>query len=181
MCKLIKARMWFPLLAILTVGLLLGCGSPSSTPTPPLPDDSSEAPAAASQTEEPPDSPEVANHQDESARPPDMLEVVYFHRPSRCSSCLYIEAATRFTLETYFQDELASGRIVFKVVNLGDAVDAAVIEQYGASTSSLFMNAVRDGVDDIEEVYEVWFLLDNGEEFVRLVASKIDEHLTESS
>jgi len=110
-----------------------------------------------------------------------MLEVVYFHRPRRCSSCSYVEAATSFTLETYFQDELASGRIVFKVVNLGDAVDAAVIEQYGASTSSLFMNAVRDGVDDIEEVYEVWFLLDNGEEFVRLVASKIDEHLTESS
>jgi len=180
MCKLIKARMWFPLPAIFAVGLLLGCGSPSSTLTPPLADDSSEAPAATSQAEEPPASPEAANQQDESARPPDMLEVVYFHRPSRCSSCLHVEAATRFTLETYYQDELASGRIVFKVVNLGDAVDAGVIEQYGASTSSLFMNAVRDGVYDIEEVYEVWFLLDNDEELVRFVASKIDEHLSGS-
>ena len=94
---------------------------------------------------------------------------------------MYVEAGTRFTLETYFQDELASGRIVFKVVNLGDAVDAAVIEQYGASTSSLFMNAVRDGVDDIEEVYEVWFLLDNDEEFVRLVASKVYARLSGNS
>ena len=109
----------------------------------------------------------------------DRVEVVYFHRPSRCSGCIYAETGTRYTLETYFAEELASGEITFKAVNLGDSTDTAIVEQYGAYTSSLFINNIRGGVEHIEEVKEIWFLLGNDREFVTLVKSEIDRYLSE--
>ena len=108
---------------------------------------------------------------------PDMLEVVYFHRPQRCSGCVYAETVTRYTLENYFADELANRTIVFKAINLGDKANAAIIEHYGAYTSSLFINSIKGGIEHIEEVTEIWFLLGKDSEFVALVKSKIDYYL----
>ncbi|UCH42405.1 MAG: hypothetical protein JSW16_06195 [Dehalococcoidales bacterium] len=107
----------------------------------------------------------------------DMLEVVYFHRPQRCSGCVYAETATRYTLENYFAEELENGKMVFKVINLGDRANEAIVKRYNAYTSSLFINSIRDGTDHVEEVKEIWFLLGRDSEFVALVKSKIDVYL----
>ncbi len=107
----------------------------------------------------------------------DRVEVVYFHRTSRCSSCRYAEAGTRYTIETYFEDELASGKLVFKALDVQDKANAAIVGKYGAYTSSLFISEVRDGIDHIEEVTDIWFLLGKDEAFVSLVKSDIEEHL----
>ena len=108
----------------------------------------------------------------------DVLEVVYFHRPQRCSGCVYAETATRYTLENHFADELASRRIVFKAINLGDKANAAIVEHFGAYTSSLFINSIIGGVEHTEEVTEIWFLLGKDSEFVSLVKSKIEYYLS---
>jgi len=108
----------------------------------------------------------------------DVLEVVYFHRPQRCSGCVYAETGTRHTLETYFAEELKSGKIVFKVINLGDEANAAIFEHYGAYTSSLFINSIEGDTEHIEEVKEIWFLLGKDSEFVSLIKSKIDYYLS---
>ena len=108
----------------------------------------------------------------------DMLEVVYFHRPQRCSGCVYAETATRYTLENYFAEELENGKIVFKMINLGDRANTAIIERYNAYTSSLFINSMGGGTDHIEEVKEIWFILGKDSEFIALVKSKIDDALS---
>jgi len=108
----------------------------------------------------------------------DMLEVVYFHRPQRCSGCVYAETATQYTLKNYFTEEMENGKIVFKVINLGDRGNTAIVERYNAYTSSLFINSIRDGTDHIKEVQEIWFLLGKDSEFIALVRSKIDDALS---
>ena len=107
-----------------------------------------------------------------------VVEIVYFHRPQRCSGCVYAETGTQYTLENYFAGELVSGRIVFKVINLGDKANTAIVEHYGAYTSSLFINSIRGDTKHIEEVKEIWFLLGKDSEFVTLVKSKIDRYLS---
>ncbi len=107
----------------------------------------------------------------------DRVEVVYFHRAQRCSGCLYAEAGTRYTLETYFADELSSGRLTFRVLNVEDEENAAIVEKYGAYTSSLFINTIRDGTDHVEEVTEIWFFLGEDKAFVEVVKSKIEKSL----
>ncbi len=137
------------LLIILVAGMLCACGSPA---------------------------PEVPPTSDTSSLPADMVEVVYFHRTPRCYSCIYAETGTRYTVETYFKDELASGKVIFKAVNIKE--NATIVKKYGAFTSSLFINTVRDGTDHIEEVKDIWFVLGNDEAFVKVVKSKIEESLT---
>jgi len=106
-----------------------------------------------------------------------VVEVVYFHRTQRCSSCLRAEDGIRRTIETYFKDELASGKLVFKVLNVQDEANAAIVEKYGAAGSSLFVNEIKDGSDNIEEVTDIWFLLNNDKAFIKAVRSEIEEHL----
>ncbi len=114
---------------------------------------------------------------DVSSGPADRVEVVYFHRTQRCYNCFYAEEGTRYTIETYFADELASGKLTFEVVNVQDEENAAIVKKYGAFTSSLFINTIRDGTDHIEQVSEIWFVLGNDEAFVEVVRSKIEKSL----
>ena len=112
-----------------------------------------------------------------SSGPADRVEVVYFHRTQRCYSCRYVEAGTRDTVETYFSDELASGKLTFQVINVQDEENADIVKKYGAFTSSLFINTIRDGTDHIEEATDVYLLIGKDEAFVMALKSKIEKSL----
>ena len=116
---------------------------------------------------------------DKSSVPADMVEVVYFHRAQRCSSCIYAETGTRYTMETYFKDELASGKLIFKVVDVEAKENDTIVKKYGAFTSSLFINTIRNSSDQIEEVKEIWLVLGKDEAFIEVVKSKIERSLKE--
>ena len=151
MTLLAKVRIWTSfLLIILVAGMLCACGS--HTPEATLPSDTSSIMA-------------------------DSVEVVYFHRAQRCNSCIYAEKGIRYTMETYFRDELASGKLIFKAVNIEDKKNATIVKKYGAFTSSLFINTKRGGTDHIVEVKEIWFVLGKDEVFVEIVRDKIGESL----
>ena len=105
------------------------------------------------------------------------VEVVYFHRTNRCSSCRRAEAGVRYTIDTYFQDELASGDLVFMVLDLGDKANADMVDKYEPYGSSLFINDIVDGVDHIEGLVEIWLLLGDKEELASVLKGEIEERL----
>jgi len=109
----------------------------------------------------------------------DRVNVVYFHRANRCYSCVYAEEQTRYTLEIYFNEELNSGWLTFKAVNLQDASNAAIIEKYGAYTSQLFINTVTGDTEHIEHVPEIWQFLGNNEAFSSVIRNKVMKALEE--
>lgn len=109
----------------------------------------------------------------------DVVEVVYFHRAQRCSGCIHAQDMTEYTLNTYFAEELENGEIVFTALNLQDASNSDMVQKFGAYTSSLFLNDVSNGVDDIEELTDVWFVLWDDEEFVDIVKTAIEECLAD--
>ena len=115
-----------------------------------------------------------------SSLPPSIdngVEVVYFHRAQRCSGCIRMQDMTEYTLNTYFADELESGEIVFVAINLQASANADMVRKFGAYTSSLFLNDVEDGADDIEELTDVWFVLWDDEEFADTLKDAIKERL----
>jgi hypothetical protein len=143
--------LYFPLLACLALSLMVGCSASSSSPP----------------------------SSDTSSGPADRVEVVYFHRTQRCHTCTYAEEQTRYTLETYFKDELASGRVTFQSINVQDKANADIVEKYNnASYLTLCINTVREGTDHIEEVTDIWFVIGDDEAFVEVVKSKIEESLS---
>jgi len=112
-----------------------------------------------------------------SSGPADRVEVVYFHRTQQCYSCRYAEEGTRYTLETYFKDELASGKVTFQSIDVQDSKNAAIVNKYGAYGSQLFINTIKDGSDHIEQVTDIWLVLGDDEAFVEIVKSKIEKSL----
>jgi len=107
----------------------------------------------------------------------DYVEVVYFHRTQRCYSCRYAGDATERTVETYFARELATGKLVFKMVDVQNKANAAIVKRYGAYGSSLYMNKVVGGVDHIQQVTQIWYRIGKDDAFVELVKGEIERHL----
>lgn len=107
----------------------------------------------------------------------DYVEVVYFHRTNRCYSCQWAGDAVEYTVQTYFANELASGKLVFKMLDVQDETNTDIVNEYGAYGSSLYINDVVDGIDHIEHVSEIWYHVGDAEEFVEVVRTEIEQHL----
>jgi hypothetical protein len=138
------------ILVCLAVWLIVAYGTPSGTPPP----------------------------SNNSTGPADRVDVVYFHRTRRCPTCLYAEEGTRYALETYFADELASGKVTFQVINVEDEANTDIVEKYNdASYLTLCINAVRNGTDHIEVVTDIWLVIGDDESFIEIVKGKIQKSL----
>ena len=122
-------------------------------------------------------SPATPPASDNSSGPADRVEVVYFHRTQQCYTCRYAEEGTRYTVETYFNDELASGKVTFQSIDVQDKANADIVEKYGAYGSQLFINTIKDGSDHIEQVTGIWLVIGDDEAFVEVVKSKIEKSL----
>ena len=112
-----------------------------------------------------------------STGPADRVDVVYFHRTQRCPTCIHAEELTRYTVETHFKDELASGKVTFQSIDLQDSKNTAIVEKYGAYGSQLFINTIKDGTDHIEEATDLYVLIHNDKAFVTALKSKIEKSL----
>jgi len=156
-----KVKIWSSfLLVILVAGLLCACGTSASEALP--------------NSDTPPD----PNGSDTPPNTAEKVEVVYFYRPQRCTGCIYAEDTTLYTLETYFADELASGRITWASYDVAAEENAAIVEKYEAYSSSLFINTIIDGADHIEQLREIWFVLGDDEAFIEVVKSAIEQSLS---
>lgn len=67
------------------------------------------------------------------------VEVIDFHNTNRCKTCLMIEKSAKSVLEKEFANELKSGKIVFKTVNVDKTENAQISEQFEASGSALWI------------------------------------------
>ena len=107
----------------------------------------------------------------------DKIEVYYFHRTARCYSCNTLSQYTRETIEQRFSEEIKSGKIEFREINIDLPENKNVATKFQASGSSLFINAIKDGQDDISQDTSVWRLLDNKSQFENYLANKINSLL----
>ena len=72
------------------------------------------------------------------------IQVYDFHTTNRCITCKAIEANTKYTLDTYFADELKNGTITFQVVNIDEDENYELAKKFKASGTSLFLNIIED-------------------------------------
>jgi len=88
--------------------------------------------------------------------PPDKLEVLYFHSPTRCGSCLCFEDGITSVVNNDFSGELNSGKLTYNVYDIGESKNAELVKKYQAVGSALYLNSIKDGVDHIVNVQEIW-------------------------
>ena len=115
----------------------------------------------------------------QSLGPADKVEVVYFHRHRRCEACTYAEERISYIVKTFFQDELISDKLTFGIYDIEDKDNAVLAKKFGAIGSQLFINRIKDGVDNIRYIEEIWYwgCIDNEEVFDRTVQNAIKKAL----
>ena len=168
-----KAKVYLSLFTILAVGLVCACANPTpATPPPP----SQPSGSTETTTEEPPASPDVPGSSN-------VVKVVFFHPHIRCGTCIYVETRVRQNIEAHFQGEVDSGRLTFEVFDLGDKANAAIADKYKAVGSQLFINVVKDGVDHIKHIQDVWMpkYLNDQEAFDELIQKIVRQALKDAS
>lgn len=113
--------------------------------------------------------------------PADHVEVVSFHGTYRCASCIAVGNLAKETLHERFANEMEFGRVVYRDINGELPEHRAIVIQYQARGSSLFVNAVTQGKDSIEEDVTVWRLAGSPEQYKQYFEQKIRNLLTCSS
>ena len=104
----------------------------------------------------------------------------YFHGNFRCSNCLRIEQYSKEAIEQNFKDELSSGKLVFKVINIETKGNEHFIQDYQLYTKSLVISLVKDGKEvKFDNLTKVWEFLWNRQKFYDYVKEEITKYLKE--
>jgi hypothetical protein len=106
------------------------------------------------------------------------LEVFHFHPTRGCATCTAIGDYASATVGKYFSDELASGKIVFRHINIDLEENRALVEQYGFPGSSLMFGVyTSDGRFYAEENVKVWYRTDDQQRFMDYLKGVIQKRL----
>jgi len=106
--------------------------------------------------------------------PAEKIVVANFFGTQRCVSCRAIGDFTKKTLNEKFSEELKSGKIEFIEANVELLENKEIANKYQASGSSLFINAVINGKENIEEDVTVWRLVSSEKQFVSYLEQKLN-------
>jgi len=105
------------------------------------------------------------------------VEVYHFHRTSQCWSCKTLGALAEKTVNTYFKNELESGKLKFGHINVELAQNSEITNRYGATGSSLMIGVYKEGKFTKEEDTKVWYKLNNEEDYMTYLKGVIDSKL----
>ncbi|HUW21312.1 MAG TPA: nitrophenyl compound nitroreductase subunit ArsF family protein [Candidatus Bathyarchaeia archaeon] len=103
----------------------------------------------------------------------DKIEVVHFHGTHQCWSCITVGEYALQTVKDKFPEEYQSGKIVFKDINGELAENQEIVMKYQSRGSSLFVNAISNDKDSIEEDTTVWRLVNDQEKFTDYFENKL--------
>jgi hypothetical protein len=116
----------------------------------------------------------AAGGQDRSA----IVIAYYFHRTTRCHTCLAIEDLSKQTIENLFGEELAEGKVEWRPVNIEQKGNEHFEEDYKLSTQSLVLAKLVDGKQtDWKNLDDVWDLIGNQEAFIKYVQEELSKFL----
>jgi len=117
------------------------------------------------------------NQDREEKQKAEKVEVFVFHSTHRCASCVTMGKYAGETINEYFQPELRNGKIEFREINVDLPENKELASKFKAVGSSLFINAISDGKDNITEDIKVWQLIFNEAQFKSYLKDKLNKLL----
>ncbi len=103
-----------------------------------------------------------------------VIKVYYFHTTFRCSSCTKIEELTRKALTNNFTEQLKSGRIVFKAVNVEEEQNKHFIQDYQLFTKSVVLvNYIKGKQRSWQRLDKTWVYLQNPDVFEKYIKDEL--------
>jgi len=107
------------------------------------------------------------------------VEVYHFHSTNQCYSCKTVGNYAEETINTYFSNELKSGKIVFGHINGDLPQNTELVKKYGAAGSSLWIGVYyKNGEFSKEENVNVWYKISNKEDYMNYLKGVIESKLS---
>ena len=107
-----------------------------------------------------------------------VVEVIDFHSTHRCMTCNAIESSTKYTLDTYFKDEVSNNKITLQVINVDEEKNYRIAEKFEATGTALFLNVIVDGKETQIDLTEFAFMNGNDQKvFSEELKVKLEEEL----
>lgn len=117
------------------------------------------------------------NAEVEDSKRAEKIQVFLFHATQRCSSCIAIGKYTKETVEQNFPEELKSGKIEFREINIDLPENKELASKFKATGSALFVNAIINGKDNMKQDVQVWKLTSNEQKFISYLSGEIKKLL----
>jgi hypothetical protein len=104
--------------------------------------------------------------------------VSYFHRTIRCETCLKFEALTERALRDGFANELASGRLEWRIADFEEPGHESDVAKYDIFESSLIVSRfVGDEEMEWKKLDAIWDLVGDEGAFVQYIQFEVAEYL----
>ena len=87
---------------------------------------------------------------------PDRVELIYFHTTNPCHCMAVVGDNIKYAVDTYFKDEVASGKVMLTMIVSDDPANAGMLKKYDAMVFSLFIREVRGDSERVYPVSEIW-------------------------
>ena len=102
----------------------------------------------------------------------------YFHGNFRCASCHAIEKYTKEALNDNFKDQIGSGELVIKVVNVEEKGNEHFVKDYKLYTKSVVLSLIQNGKETrFKNLEQVWQLLGNKDKFYKYIKNETQKFL----
>ena len=106
--------------------------------------------------------------------------VYYFLTSYRCSSCYKIEQYTKEAVEKYFGNELKSGMLVFKPMNIEKKENRHFIKDYQLYSKAVVISMINGGKEiKYKNLTKVWQYLRDKQNFYDYIKTETSKYLDE--
>jgi len=105
------------------------------------------------------------------------IEVYHFHSNRQCNVCKTIGAYSEETINRYFSEELASGKIVYEHLNVQAIETKEITMKYGAQGTSVWIGVYDDNGFHAENDVGIWYRLSDKEAFISYLKNLIEKRL----
>ena len=108
-----------------------------------------------------------------------VVEVLYFHRPQRCKTCVALQKAAKELVGTKFEKELKSGHVKFREIDLSSKEGEKLGDKYEIAWSSLVVVRKQGKKEKVSDLTDDGFryAVNNKAKIQSILQQKITEFL----
>ena len=105
----------------------------------------------------------------------------YFHGNFRCPTCHKLEEYAKEAIESNFKNDLASGKLSFKIVNIENKGNERYAKDYQLYTKSVVLSLTKDGKEiRYKNLDKVWEYVRNKDRYENYVRDEVTAFLKEA-
>ena len=108
-----------------------------------------------------------------------VVEILYFHGPQRCKSCVALEKAAKELVNTKFARQVKEGKVKFREINLSTKEGEKLGDKYEVAWSSLLIVRKQGKKEKFADMTDVGFryAVKHKEKIQSMMEKKIIEFL----